>query len=237
MTYVMGFVAAVPEANKAAYTAFAEESVAYFKELGVTRMLEAWGDEVPKGKVTDFYRAVAAQDGETIVYSFQLFPDAATADRANEKMMNDPIMADMGAKMPFDGARMIYGGFDVISERIAEGDTGYVEGSVIAVPNAAREAYTELAARLAELFIENGAVRSTDAWGKQVPEGKITDFKKAVAAQDDEGIVLSWIEWPSRAVRDVAWPKLMQDPLLQHSAVGFDESRRIFGAFVPILDR
>ncbi|WP_417579863.1 DUF1428 domain-containing protein [Pelagibacterium sp.] len=237
MTYVMGFVAAVPVANKKAYQAFAEESVGYFKGLGVTRMLESWGDDVSRGKVTDFYRAVAAKPDEEIVYSFQFYPDAAAAAAANEKMANDPAMAEMGAKMPFDGARMIYGGFDVVAERHGKGETGYLEGSIIAVPNSARQSYIDYANKLSALFLAHGAVRSVDAWGDEVPDGKVTDFKKAVAAKNDETVVLGWIEWPSKQVRDGAWPKMMEDPLLQNDGVGIDESRRVFGGFVPILDR
>ena len=237
MTYVMGFVAAVPTANKDAYTKFASESVDYFKSLGASRMLETWADDVPKGETTDFYRAVAAKDDEAIVYSLQTFPDKATADAANEKMMNDPAMADMGAKMPFDGARMIFGGFEAMSDHQGKGKAGYVEGSVIAVPNSAREAYAAYTNAMSEMFIQSGAVRSVDAWGDMVPDGKHTDFKKAVAAKPDETVVFGWIEWPSKDVRDAAWQKLMADPRMQaETAPGIDESRRIFGGFVPILD-
>lgn len=235
MTYVMGFVAAVPAANKDAYRTFAGDSVDYFKSLGATRLLETWGDDVPKGEQTDFYRAVAAKDGEAIVYSLQEFPDQATADAANEKMMNDPAMANM--EMPFDGARMIFGGFEAVSERKGSGRTGYVEGSMIAVPESAREAYGRYAATIADLLVEHGAVRSVDAWGVMVPDGKLTDFKKAVAAGPDETVVFGWIEWPSKAVRDAAWPKLMDDPrMAENDAPGIDESRRVFGGFDILLD-
>lgn len=237
VTYVMGYVAAVPSANKDAYRRFAEESVDYFKGMGVTRMVETWADNVPKGKKTDFYRAVAAKDGEAIVYSFQFYPDKATAYAANETMMNDPAMADFGAKMPFDGERMIFGGFETISDHAGAGKTGYVEGSVIAVPESAREAYKKYTNTVSKLLVEHGAVRSVDAWGEMVPEGKVTDFKKAVAAKPDETVVFGWIEWPSKAVGDAAWPKLMEDPRLRADAgPDIDESRRIFGGFVPLLD-
>lgn len=235
MTYVMGFVAAVPAANKDAYAKFSEDSVDYFKKLGVTRMVEAWGDDVPKGEKTDFYRAVAAKDDEVIVYSFQIYPDKATADAANEKMMNDPDMANM--EMPFDGARMIYGGFEALSDHQGRGETRYLEGSVIAVPSQARESYKAYAENISKLLIEHGAVRSVDAWGVMVPDGKVTDFKKAVAAEPDETVVFGWIEWPSKAIRDAAWPKLMEDPRMNgEDAPDIDESRRIFGGFKPLLD-
>lgn len=109
MTYVDGFVAAVPKANKQAYIDHAREAAELFKEWGATRIVETWGDDVPAGKQTDFMRAVAAKDDEAIVFSWIEYPDKATRDAAGQKMMSDARMQAM--KMPFDGARMIYGGF------------------------------------------------------------------------------------------------------------------------------
>jgi uncharacterized protein YbaA (DUF1428 family) len=109
MPYLEGFVAAVPTANKDAYIKHAEEAVEYFKQLGATRVVEGWGDDVPRGEVTDFYKAVQAKDDETIVFSWVEYPDKATRDAANEKMGSDPEMAEM--EMPFDGKRMFFGGF------------------------------------------------------------------------------------------------------------------------------
>lgn len=116
MTYVEGFVAAVPTANKDAYTRHAQEALPLFKEYGVTRMVENWGDDVPRGKLTDFYGAVQAKDDETIVFSWFEYPDKATRDAAGKKMMADPRMEQMGANMPFDGKRMIFGGFTPVVE-------------------------------------------------------------------------------------------------------------------------
>ena len=109
MTYVDGFVAAVPKANKQAYIDHAREAAELFKEWGATRIVETWGDDVPAGKQTDFMRAVAAKDDEAIVFSWIEYPDKATRDAAGQKMMTDARMQAM--KMPFDGARLIYGGF------------------------------------------------------------------------------------------------------------------------------
>ena len=109
MTYIDGFVAAVPKANKQAYIEHAREAAVLFKEWGATRIVETWGDDVPTGKQTDFMRAVAAKDDEAIVFSWIEYPDKATRDAAGQKMMTDARMQAM--KMPFDGARMIYGGF------------------------------------------------------------------------------------------------------------------------------
>jgi len=115
MPYIEGFVAAVPSANKAEYVKHARASVAYFKKLGATRVVECWGDDVPKGVLTDFYKATQAKEGETPIFSWVEYPDKATRDAANAKMRSDPAMADM--QMPFDAKRMFWGGFEqVINE-------------------------------------------------------------------------------------------------------------------------
>lgn len=114
MAYIEGFVVAVPKANKEIYREFAAKAADLFKEFGVTRMVEAWGDDVPDGKVTDFRRAVQATPDEEVVFSWFEYPDKATRDAANQKMMSDPRMKSMGDAMPFDGKRMIFGGFSTI---------------------------------------------------------------------------------------------------------------------------
>ena len=115
MAYIQGFVTAVPAENRAAYEAHAREAIAFMKELGVTRAVEAWGDLVPEGKVTDFRRAVQAKPNEVIVFSWFEIPSKQAADAARDKMMSDPRMEELMKKgMPFDGARMIYGGFEVL---------------------------------------------------------------------------------------------------------------------------
>ena len=117
MTYVDGFVAAVPAANKEAYTRHATEAVRLFKEFGATRLVEGWGDDVPDGKVTDFKGAVKAQGDEVVVFGFMEYPSRKVRNAANEKMRSDPRMQNMGASMPFDGARLIYGGFTPIVDK------------------------------------------------------------------------------------------------------------------------
>ena len=109
MTYVDGFVLAVPSGNKEAYRKHAEEAAPLFKEFGAVRMVEAWGDDVPDGKVTDFKGAVKAEEGETVVFSWLEYPDKSVRDAAQQKMMSDPRMEEIGATMPFDGKRMIFG--------------------------------------------------------------------------------------------------------------------------------
>ena len=112
MAYVDGFVTAVPVANKEAFRKHAADAAAIFKELGATRVVEAWGDEVPDGKVTDFKGAVRAKEGEVVVFSWIEYPNKAVRDAVQKKMMSDERLRGMEASMPFDGARMIFGGFE-----------------------------------------------------------------------------------------------------------------------------
>jgi uncharacterized protein YbaA (DUF1428 family) len=111
MSYVEGFVAAVPAASKEIYRKHAAEAAPLFKEFGATRVVECWGDDVPDGKLTDFRRAVKAQDDEVVVFGWFEYPSKEVRDAANEKMRADPRMKAMGEQMPFDGKRMIFGGF------------------------------------------------------------------------------------------------------------------------------
>ncbi len=111
MSYVDGFVLAVPAANKEAYRKMAAAAGPLFKEFGAIRMVECWGDDVPDGQHTDFRRAVKAEDGEVVVFSWIEYPSKEVRDAANQKMMNDPRMKEWGQQMPFDGKRMIFGGF------------------------------------------------------------------------------------------------------------------------------
>lgn len=114
MKYVEGFVVAVPADKKDVYRKYAAAAAPLFKEFGASRVVECWGDDVPDGKVTDFRGAVKAQDGEVVVFSWIEYSSKDIRDAAYEKMMTDPRMKDMGANMPFDGKRMIFGGFEPI---------------------------------------------------------------------------------------------------------------------------
>lgn len=118
MTYVDGFVIAVPKANKQKFIEHANKGDSVFTDLGATRILECWGDDVPDGKVTDFRRAVQATEDEAVVFSWVEWPDKATRDAAmgkmDELMKTDPRMNPEKNPMPFDGKRMIYGGFSPV---------------------------------------------------------------------------------------------------------------------------
>ena len=239
MTYVQGFVLAVPAANKDEYRRHAADAAPLFKEFGATRMVEAWGDDVPDGKVTDFKGAVQAKDDEVVVFSWFEYPSREAYDAANEKMMSDPRMAEMGADMPFDGKRMIFAGFDSIVEAGERGGMGYADGFVLPVPEGNKEAYREFAEKAWKMFQEHGALRVVEAWGDDVPDGKVTDYRRAVKAEVGENVVFSWIEWPSKAARDEGWAKFMADERLKanHDNMPFDGQRMFWGGFAPIVDQ
>lgn len=120
MSYIDGFVLAVPKANKEKFIQHAETADPLFLEWGATRVIECWEDDVPDGKVTDFRRAVQARDDEAVVFSWIEWSDKATRDAGMEKMMSamnsDPRISPDKNPMPFDGMRMIFGGFIPVVE-------------------------------------------------------------------------------------------------------------------------
>ena len=95
-----------------------------------------------------------------------------------------------------------------------------------------------MAETAAGMFREYGAVRVLEGWGDAVPDGKVTDFRRATKAEEGENVVYSWIEWPSKAVRDEAWAKVMADPRMApyQNAMPFDGKRMFWGGFVPLID-
>jgi uncharacterized protein YbaA (DUF1428 family) len=115
MTYVDGYVLAVPNANRAAYQKVAEDAAILFKEYGALKVVECWGDDVPEGKLTSFPMAVKCEENETVVFSWIVWPSREVRDRGNQLVMADPRMQP-GKEMPFDGKRLIYGGFETIVE-------------------------------------------------------------------------------------------------------------------------
>jgi uncharacterized protein YbaA (DUF1428 family) len=236
MTYVEGFVAAVPEENKAAYLEHAARASVLLREFGVVRHTEAWGADVPDGTVTDFRKAVQAKEGETVVFAWFEYPDRPARDAATAKMMSDPRMAEL-MDMPFDGKRMIMGGFESILDAGSDRG-GFVDGFVLPVPHARRDAYLEMAHKAEPIFAEHGALRVVEAFGDDVPRGEVTDFYRAVKAQEGEGVVFSWIEWPDRATRDQAWAKMMEDERMKPDPANtpFDGKRMFWAGFEMVFD-
>jgi len=114
---------------------------------------------------------------------------------------------------------------------------GYVDGFLIPVPTSAREAFIEHAQRGDSVFMKHGATRILECWGDDVKEGKVTDFRRAVQARDDETVVFSWVEWPDKATRDAALSRIMRDPAMdpENNPMPFDGKRLVFGGFTPVV--
>ena len=116
MAYVDGFVAAVPTANRDIYREHATKAAAAFKEHGALRVVECWGDDVPQGKLTSFPLAVQCRDDETVVFSWITWPSREARNTGWKKVLEDPRMQPASNPMPFDGKRLIYGGFEIFVE-------------------------------------------------------------------------------------------------------------------------
>lgn len=114
MSYVDGFAAPVSVANKDAYLAHAKIAWPVFEKLGALAMWECWGDDVAEGELTSFPIAVQRKDDETVVLSWTLWPSKSVRNAAWERIMTDPEIGATMGEMPFDGKRMIYGGFEPI---------------------------------------------------------------------------------------------------------------------------
>ncbi len=116
MDYIDGFVAAVPTANRERYTKHSKAAAAVFKEHGALRVVECWGDDVPQGKVTSFPLAVQCKQDETVVFSWIAWPSRKARDEGMKKVIEDARMQPDKNPMPFDGKRLIYGGFEILVE-------------------------------------------------------------------------------------------------------------------------
>jgi uncharacterized protein YbaA (DUF1428 family) len=116
----------------------------------------------------------------------------------------------------------------------------YIDGYVVPVKTNRKQEYIDMASHMAKRFLEWGATRVTECWGDDVPDGKVTDFKRSVATESDETVVFSWTEWPSKEVRDAAMKKMQDDPEMQAGMKKTDQpfsmQRMIFGGFKPIVE-
>jgi uncharacterized protein YbaA (DUF1428 family) len=241
MSYIEGFLIPCGRADKQKFINHATITDAMIIEWGATRIIECWGDAVPDGKVTDFRQAVKAGPDEEVQFSWIEWPDKQTRDTAHATMASpdctDPRMDREKNPMPFDGKRMIFGGFAPILDTGPTASVGYVDGFVIAVPKANEAAYRKVAEGSASIFRDLGATRVVECWADDVPHGTLTDFYGAVQAKEDEAIVFSWIEYPDKATRDKAGELMMDDPRFE--ALGempFDGKRMIYAGFAPVVD-
>ena len=234
MTYLTASIAAVPTANRQKYIEHAEAFWPMVRSGGATRMSETWGTDVPRGKVTDFHMAVNATEDESIVFSWIVWPDKATADTCWQ------AMSERGAEMPampFDGSRMIFGGFTTVYERGADAGATHYQGFALAVPGANKASYIEMADWGWDMFRKQGALGMVEAWGEDVPRGKQTDFYRATKAEEGEVPVFSWISWPDRATCEAA-SRAMEAEMegKEMPAMPFDGMRMMWAGFEPIFD-
>lgn len=238
MAYYSGYVAAVPTANREAYVEHARKSWPHFRKRGAIRSVETWGEDVPHGKQTDFYRATQAKDDESVVFAWIEWPDRETADAAWADIMADESMAaDMG-EMPFDGRRMFWGSFAPVIAEGTDRGAGWYQGFLTPVPKGNKAAFTTMATEAwNEMFRPNGCIGSFESWGEDVPRGQVTDMYRAVEAQDDEVVVMSWAAWPDRATCDAAAAKMEADMEgKEMPEMPFDGRRMIWGGFAPIFE-
>jgi uncharacterized protein YbaA (DUF1428 family) len=210
----------------------AKQAAPFFLEFGASSVLDAVGDDVPKGTLTDFHRAVAAKEGELIAFGWVIWPDKATKDAAETAMMSDPRM-DM-SDMAFDGQRMIFGGFEPVIDEGLGGAFGYVDGFVLAVPTARREDFVRHCREAALVFLRNGATRHVECWGVDVPGGKLTDFHRAVKAEPEETVCFAWIEWPDKATRDAGHKAVSAEMEMIDNPMPFDAKRVVYGGFAVV---
>lgn len=237
MAYFTGSIAAVPTANKQKYIEHASAAWPLFQDYGATRMVESWGVDVPRGKVTDLYGAVDARDDETVVFSWIEWPDKATADAAWQKMQSDPAMKEL-PEMPVDGSRMILGGFEPVFKEGTDRGAGYIQGFALAVPEKNKDAYTRMAGEAWEgAFKVNGCHGIVEAWGVDVPRGKQTDFYRASKAEEGEIPVFSWTAWPDRTACDAA-SRAMAESMegKEFPEMPFDGMRMMWGGFELVFD-
>jgi uncharacterized protein YbaA (DUF1428 family) len=239
MAYFDSYVTAVPTTGKDSYLRYCRTGHPAFLEHGATRIVEGWGDDVTHGKVTDFYRAVQAEAEEAIAFSWVEWPDKFVRDKGWATMMDpaspDPRIHPQHNPMPFDGRRMIHGGFEGIVARGDHGSFPYVQGFMVPVPTAKREAYTRMAVDAWDMFRGYGALAVLEAWGSDVPHGTITDFYRGVNASEDESVVFSYMTWPSKQVCQEAARKMGEAEMPSDFEMPFDGMRMVWGGFDAVI--
>jgi uncharacterized protein YbaA (DUF1428 family) len=236
MTYIQGFVAAVPTANRDTFRTHAQKAMEGFRAYGMRHGAECWGDDVPEGKLTSLPMAVKAQSDETVVFAWYLWPSRAIYDAAMKEAINDPRLSMETNPMPFDGKRVIYGGFEPLLELGSRQPGGYFDGFICAMPMDGREVFRSFANEVDPIFIEYGATWIMENWGVEIPEGTVTDFRRAVHAKPDEEVMFSWTQWPDRATRDEGSRRMMLDERFASMKMPFDGKRMIYGGFAPLVE-
>jgi len=247
MAYIEGFVIAVPTANKQKFIDHANKGDPVFMDHGAVRVVETWQDNVEKGHTTDFFGAVDAKSEESVVFSWIEWPDKAKRQamegQMEELMKTDERFDPEKNPMPFDGGRMIFGGFEPVLDEGAAVANPYVQGFIVPVPEGNKDAYRKAAKDMWDIMKDYGARRVVEAWQDDVPHGQQTDFFRSVKAEDGEIVVFSFIEWESRETCDGAHEKMMQDERMKQfmsenpdQQPPFDGKRMVYGGFRPVVD-
>lgn len=236
MSYFSGTIAAVPAARKQDYIDHATAMWKLFQAHGASRMVGAWGVDAPTAQAGGFQQAVEATDGEAIVFSWVEWPDRETADAEWVKMQDDPAMEAL-SDMPFDGSRMIYGGFSPVFQAGEAAAGGYYQGFALPVPEGNKAAYVDAAEQGWRIFSKSGALGMVEAWGEDVPHGQRTDFYRATRAGDGDVPVFSWIAWPDRAACDASAAAMEAGTGdMDMSDMPFDTRRMMWAGFEPVFD-
>ncbi len=217
MTYFEGFVVPVPEANEGAYRKHSADFAPVLQGAGVKRMVETWESDVPEGKLTDFRKAVDARPAEKIVFSWFEYPDRAGA-RCRE-CENDERSAHGRDGQGYALRRQAHDHGRVRCDRRRRLGRRRLHrrlGGAGTLEQARRLSRARL--EKCRFFREYGATRIVEAWGDDVSKGEVTDFFRAVKAEDGENVVFAFIEWPDKQTRDSAWEKIMKDERMQPRA-------------------
>jgi uncharacterized protein YbaA (DUF1428 family) len=247
MTYIEGFVIPVPTAHKDQFVAHARTIDAMFIEQGAIRVVETWQDKVEKGHTTDFFGAVDCGEDESVAFAWIEWADKAARSTGmgaiDTAMGTDPRNDPAQNPMPFDGKRMIYGGFDALVEEGTITPGAYVQGFLVPVPSGNQAAYRKAALDMWGIMKDYGALRVVEAWQDDVPHGKQTDFFRAVKAEDGEIVVFSFVEWESGEICEAAHDKMMQDERIKafmganpDAKPPFDGKRMVYGGFRPVVE-
>ena len=238
MNYVDVFVAPIPATNKDDYIEMARAMSALFTDHGALRLVAAWGDDVPEGKLTSFPLAVQRQGDEVVAFSWIQWPSQAARSQGMAQARADARMQQI--TLPGDRQRIIFASFQtVVDEQLraaAASEQKYLDAFVAAVATGKRAAYIQSAHDFMPIFQRHGALHTVEAWGDAVAPGKVTSFPQAVQLREDEAVVVSWVAWPTRAARNACMAAMMNDPEMQNMDMPFDGQRMIYGGFEVVVD-
>lgn len=235
MVYVQGMLAPIAETQKDAFTAAARKAAPVFKQAGALAVVDAWGFDLPAGKHNDFRTAVKAEDGETVIFSYIVWPDKSAGETGMETAMQDPFFQSGEFASGMDMKRMIFGGFEpAFSVGAFVGVGEILDGFLCPVRHDQKQIYIDYAEKAWPLFFSNhGAAATYECAGVDVPDGEITSMPMAVMKKPDEMVMFTWMTWPTKEVRDEAAKVMFTDEkaIEEIGEMPYDGSRMIYGTF------